>query len=149
MPRVPPSTYRWHQMFTLTRTPSFSLYTCGNQAYIDWNTWQHGGTFITNFSKDKFCFFEKALQQYHDISLDSRLYLCSESSGHVRAGYGGSLHIYPTPIPGVSPVQAFDLSHFWSVYRIVDSNPFVPSEKKDIIETPEQAYDRAMGVLGK
>ncbi len=97
-------------------------------------SWHNGGTFITNFHAHKLITFTTAVQLYGDPNLvvsDVAVYPAPST-------YGGSLHYLGGPC---------DLSNFWRLYEKIESGEIVLGKQR--VDDPHEAYDRAMGVVGK
>lgn len=125
------TTYLWSSV------GGFSVYSAGNTIpAVNWNQWTNGGTFITNFSVDKFSLYEQAVEIYAKRSGDTQLFIADKCS---PVGYsnGGSLHRKSRPS---------DLSAFWDIYHRLQKGESLDDSKQD---DTTSAYDRAMGIVGK
>jgi hypothetical protein len=134
--------YKWIPplIYPKSHVAGMSFYTARNHSQVDWISFHSGGTFVTNFAHDKLTLYEVALMVYAGAYYDDSLYLCNDVSRAAPAGYGCSLHVWP---------YRGDLSDFWSIYQKLDTSGSYKTKNQHDIDTPQHAYNRAMGVIGK
>ncbi len=97
---------------------------------INFKSWtEPSGTFMTNFSKEMFGAYRKAVEIYEQQYNSYCLYVHDKSSPVGRSD-GGSMHYWN------GHNKNFDLMEFWKIVnQVKDTN---------IVNTPYAAYERAM-----